>query len=186
MATMTAQMLVGKSHMYDGGINPTHYLFLSENSRRAWILVPQNIFSPVLEEKIAKVVWIPTLENMLEDGLLMVGLYVLQDKEVQNAAKQMFDWNKEEAYFEVYSINQVDREKLYALCRGLKHRYKTIISVFEGSTISRQMNVLLEYLMEVEVCKTDYARKFNVWTNTMNSNEKTNELKGGHIDETGK
>lgn len=181
MATMTAQILVGNSHMYDGGINPTHYAFLSENSRPAWILVPQNIFSPDQDEKIEKVVWIPTLENMLEDGFLMIALYVLQDKEVQVTAKQLFNWNKD-AYLEVYSINPVDRERLYSMCRGLTYRYKTIISVFEGSTIWRQLNVLIDYGMEVEVCKTGYARKFNVWTNTMHTNSKTDELKGGHID----
>jgi hypothetical protein len=33
MATLTAQILVGGSHPNQGGINPSHYLFLSESSR---------------------------------------------------------------------------------------------------------------------------------------------------------
>ena len=38
MATLIAQILIGSSHPYDGGINPTHCLFLSENSKPAWVL----------------------------------------------------------------------------------------------------------------------------------------------------
>jgi len=74
MATMTAQILVGRPHTNHDGINPTHYLFLSENSRPAWVLVSQNIF-PKEQRDHSRITWIPTVENMLEDALLMIALH---------------------------------------------------------------------------------------------------------------
>ncbi len=76
MATFTAQILVGSPHPNHGGINPTHSLFLSENSRPAWILVDPY---PDSGPRNSRIVWIPTLENMLEDALLMIAVYVCKD-----------------------------------------------------------------------------------------------------------
>jgi len=45
MGTLTAQFLVGKTHPNHGGINPTHYLFLSENSRPVFTLLKENIYA---------------------------------------------------------------------------------------------------------------------------------------------
>jgi hypothetical protein len=52
MASFTAQILVGSAHPYNGGIIPTHFLFLSENDRPAWILVPENVDSKGTIEKV--------------------------------------------------------------------------------------------------------------------------------------
>ena len=71
MGTFTAQILVGTPDLYHGGIIPTHYLFLSENDRPAWIL----------EDKSGSqnVVWVPTIEDILEDALLMIAVHVCKD-----------------------------------------------------------------------------------------------------------
>ncbi len=175
MATLTAQILIGFSHMYNGGINPTHAMYLSENSRPAWILITQNVSDPVSNEKV---VWIPTLENMLEDGLLMVALYVLQDKNVCAEAKRMFNWSND-TYIEAYNIKDMDRQHLYTLCKNLEYRFKVILSVFKGSGISQQLQVLLEYGMEVEVCESGYNRNYNVWTESMETSGEFNERMGG-------
>jgi hypothetical protein len=39
MSTMTAQLLIGEAHPYDGGISPTHSIFLSLMPRG---LLPQK------------------------------------------------------------------------------------------------------------------------------------------------
>jgi len=65
MAALTTQILIGSPHPNDGGIIPSHFLFLSEGNRPAWILVNQNI-DQVEEHKHSKITWIPTLENMLK------------------------------------------------------------------------------------------------------------------------
>lgn len=67
MATLTAQILIGEGHPNHDGINPSHYLFLSENSRSAWVLLPENIFSQS-SKRTPKITWIPTVDNMLEDA----------------------------------------------------------------------------------------------------------------------
>lgn len=86
MATLTAQILVGSPHPNHDGLNPSHYLFLSENDRPAWVLVHQNIFE---EQKtdVGKITWIPTVENMLEDALLMVAIYIQKNHEIIEMAK---------------------------------------------------------------------------------------------------
>jgi hypothetical protein len=74
MGTYTAQVLIGTPHPNHGGIHPTHQLMLSENSRPAWILTS---WENTEEEKV----WIPTIESMLEDGLLMIAFYLLKERE---------------------------------------------------------------------------------------------------------
>ena len=81
MATLTAQILVGSAHPNHDGINPTHYVFLWENDRPAWILVHQNIFKE-REENVGRITWIPTIENILEDALLMIAIHVCKNNEV--------------------------------------------------------------------------------------------------------
>ena len=79
MAAITATILVGTAHQNHGGIEPTHQLLLSENSRPAYSLFAMHSSQP-------QTVWIPTVEDMLEDGLLMAGLLVVEDPELVAAA----------------------------------------------------------------------------------------------------
>jgi len=102
MATFTAQILIGQKHSYDGGIlNMTHSLYLSENDRPAWLLTPTDIFSED-DERQPNIIWIPTLENMLEDALVMIGLYVFKDKHLFSLANQFFR-NPKENFIELYN-----------------------------------------------------------------------------------
>jgi hypothetical protein len=163
MGTMTAQILVGETHPNHGGISPTHYLFLSENSRPAWILVEQNIFGH--EHEAQRVVWIPTAENMLEDALLMIAMYVLKDKEILEMAEGFFK-NKGRNPLELYDdISKDDLKKLYERCREIEMGCKIVISVFDGSSIRRQVNALEKYKMDAEVCTVKYHREYSVWSN---------------------
>jgi len=164
MATLTAQILVGHPHPNHDGINPTHYVFLSENDRPAWVLVRQNIF----EERgrgIGKITWIPTVENMLEDALLMIAIHVCKNHEVTELAKG-FCAKIESERIEVYSdLEEPHRKQLYQRCREISGFPKIIVSVFKGSTIERQLPVLEQYKMDVEVCIPIYSRLYSSWTN---------------------
>src|SRR5690554_6680116 len=92
MGTFTAQILIGKNHPYDGGIHSiTHTLFLSENSRPTWVLKNEGA------KKKDSIIWITTVENMLEDGLLMLGVYVLKDEKLLKMKEKYF-LNKSEKY----------------------------------------------------------------------------------------
>jgi hypothetical protein len=145
MATLTAQVLVGSAHPNHGGIEPTHYIFLSENSRPAWLLLHQNIFKEASDDVIAT--WIPTVENMLEDLLVMIAIHICQDRQVIELAKS-FCTKIESDRIELYSdFEASQRQQLYQKCRNITDFPKIIISVFSGSTIERQLPILEQYQM---------------------------------------
>lgn len=164
MATLTAQILIGSPEPNHDGINPTHYLFLSENDRPAWMLVDQNIFQEE-QGSFPKVTWLPTLENMLEDALLMVAICVLKKREIVKMAKD-FHIRTEAKKVDLNSnLNDSQRNTLYRKCREISDFPKVIISVFKGSMIENQLSVLEQYKMEVEVCRLIYSRYYSSWEN---------------------
>lgn len=162
MATMTAQILVGMPHPNHGGINPTHYLFLSENSRPAWQLIAHTI-NPVGNGPGNRLIWIPTLEHMLEDAFLMIAIHVVQNHAIV-ALAEGFNPNAQADGLELYeAFTESQREKLYATCRGVTEYPKVIISAFRGSHILGQLQTVQQYQMDVEVCPVRYSRLHNQW-----------------------
>lgn len=170
MATFTAQILVGQKHPYDGGItNLSHTLYLSENSRPAWIL------SVINGETSQKITWIPTIEHMLEDALVMIGLYVLKDPELLSTAMRAFkDPNSE--WIELYDdISPEDREALYKQARKINSTHKICLSIYQGSTLSNQLNDLAHYQNDIEVCQSIYKKEYSLWNNRVETNGKLEE-----------
>ena len=164
MATLTAQILIGSPHPNDDGIIPSHYLLFSENSAPSWELVEANI-NQVNNEKLPKIVWIPTAENMLEDGLLMAAIHVLKNQEILEMAKD-YTIKIESERLEIYSdLDEEQRNKLYKKCREFSEFPKLIISVFRSSSIERQLAILEKYKMDVEVCTPIYSRLYSRWKN---------------------
>ncbi|MFW5807332.1 MAG: hypothetical protein ACOCWU_06660, partial [Spirochaetota bacterium] len=139
MATMTAQILVGGNHRHHGGIIPTHAVYLSENSRSAWILMSYEIY-PEGPLYIRRVIWIPTVERMLEDAIVMIALHVVRDSRVLEAASACFD-RPEGDRLELYDDAKGDLDGLYEAARAVKGFPKLVISVLAGSTIVRQLPV---------------------------------------------
>src|SRR5688500_16226564 len=99
MSSMTAQLGVGHPDTYHGGIAPTHIVWLSENSRPAWILQsvwrgftsdPDDAFDeadgPTWTDE--RTVWVPSgPESILEDGLLLIATHVVNDPDVLGLAQ---------------------------------------------------------------------------------------------------
>ena len=158
MGTFTAQILVGEPHIYHGGIEPTHYLFLSENDRPAWILVNQNIFENPINlqqggevEKI-RIVWIPSAENMLDDALLMIAIHVMKNKQIIDFAQKIYK-NIEGPYLEMNGqLTHSQRDQLYEECRRIKDWPKIVVTVMGGSSIKAQLPILKKYSIECEIC----------------------------------
>ena len=154
MASYTAQILIGNGGGYDnGGIIPNGTLFLSENSRPAWIL----------QYRGPKITWIPTLDNMLEDGLLMLAIYVLKDTEIVELAQEYFhtkEVNKAALYDD---ITEEHRQVLYQKSRSMDWKCKLVISVFNHSHIHPQLSVLNDYPMYLEVCVPIFTRIRSHW-----------------------
>lgn len=164
MGTLTANILIGSPHPNKDGIIPSHYMFLSENSAPSWTLVKENVDNED-KNKYPNIVWLPTVENMLEDGLLMVAAHVLKNHEILEMAK---DYTKkiESERLELYSdLDDAQRNNLYQKCRELSKFPKLIISVFRSSSIETQLAVLEKYDMDVEVCTPIYSRLYSDWQN---------------------
>ena len=158
MGTFTAQLLVGQAHPYEGGIyGITHTLQLSENGSPAWILHSTN------GSMKTTITWIPTLEHMLDDALLMIGVYVWKDEALCEMKEQYFtDFQKN--YIELYGdIDPKHLEEMRARCREISSTAKIMVSVFEGSTIQAQLPVIREYNYDFEVCLSVYQKAYSVW-----------------------
>ncbi|MEN8242468.1 MAG: hypothetical protein ABFS17_11140 [Chloroflexota bacterium] len=162
MGTFTAQILIGHPHPNHGGINPTHFLFLSENSRPAWVLVNQNI-GVEGEFKLEKVTWIPTPGNFLEDAILMIAIHVLKKPEILEAARKINPKIESPRVDLDEDLNEEQRTALYRACRELPNYYKLAISVFEESSLEENLSILEKYKMDVEVCKVTYSRQYSAW-----------------------
>lgn len=161
MGSFTAQILVGSSHPNHDGIIPTHSLFLSENSRPAWILVSENVFEESREDD-DRITWIPT-EDALEDALLMIAMYVVKNREVLDQVKA-FNRKTGEDLAGPSALTKVQRSRLYQTCRTLADFPKITVSVLRGSLIESQLPVIENYAMDVEVCKVVYSRLHSDWT----------------------
>lgn len=161
MGSFTAQILVGQAHPYQGGIIPSHLLFLSENSRPAWVLTMLDSASN--EEKIT---WIPTVENMLQDALLMISVYVLKNQKIRSAPEIKKILKKD--FIELYDdIGEKSLQELYNKCLNIDFHCKLVVVTFEGSTIRGQLKVLQDYEMDLEVCTPVYSRFYSEWKNSI-------------------
>ncbi|MEW6710971.1 MAG: hypothetical protein AB1403_14185 [Candidatus Riflebacteria bacterium] len=163
MGSYTAQILIGEPHPNHDGIIPSHMLFLSENSRPALILEKLPAKKDNKTEK-SGIVWIPTLENMLDDAILMIAIHVLKKTEIIELANS-FSNNLGKSSCELYeelSAEQLD--KLYVVCRKLQAFPKLMISVFSGSHLNNCLKSINHYQMDVEVCTVKFSRLYSQWT----------------------
>jgi hypothetical protein len=96
---------------------------------------------------------------MLEDGLLMIAVHVVRLRPVTHLLQE-FHPKARSLRFEMYDdLDTAQRKELYRTCRENLTAPKLIVSVFEGSSIFRQLPVLKKYKCEIEVCKAVKGRK---------------------------
>lgn len=155
MATYTGEVLVGNAHLHHGGILPEHRVYLSENSRLSLILRS--------EEDTKGCIWIPTVENTIEDTLLMISAYILKDK---NILKKMDKCKipMEQGFFELEEyLSEDELKELYNTNKKVLKTYpgfKIVLNALEGSTYLSQLKKLEEYDIDMEVCRTIYSKRF--------------------------
>lgn len=164
MATMTAFIKIGGNHPNDQGlVNLTHTMYLSENGVARWTLRKENLYQEEKGETKA-ISWIPTPENMLQDALLMIGLFVYRDDELIKKAEEVFQ--KPISQFDVIDSSLgLNLEKLYDKVKVLGKGSKLVINVLDGSSITKQLEVLKDYQMELEVTKTIFNKYYDHWSN---------------------
>ncbi len=161
MGSANAFIMVGKSD--PDGLYPTHCLFLYENDKPAWVL------TPVLSKEYSKIIWIPTVEHMLEDALLMIGIYVLKDENLVSLAKKFFRNINRDRIWLYDDIEKENLQRLREVCKEIipKYNVKIIIAITLGSTILRQIGVLKDYKIECEVCITRFRRARDYWSRVL-------------------
>lgn len=162
MSSITAQITVGSAHPNHGGICPTHILYLHENSKPVWELMEH----PRMHSKYGKphsVRWIPSsVKSILEDALLMIGIYVFKDEPLISMFENAFPDRK--GIVNICLAGDAALEKMRIQCRKIEYDYKLFISIFEGSTIRNNLKVLEQYSMDLEVMMPVYSRHFSHWT----------------------
>jgi hypothetical protein len=151
MASITAVMLVGEEDPYHGGICPTHELMLWENDRPMWQLRTVGESKPSAK-------WIPTVDHMLEDGILMACLLALQIPSVHAEALNFTSDFQDRAHL-LKDISALDLASTYAACREVGPSHKIVLTVLRESHLLHQLHMLRDYKMSVEVCVTQYARQ---------------------------
>lgn len=155
MGAFTAQILVGHEHRYGGGIIPSHAVFLSENSRPAWILKELEVAEGNSCSEFIR--WIPTIDNMLDDAMLLIGIHVVKDEVVIKAARNVckFDSLNELELYEAFTSE--DLTSLYDLVRASSVEYRIALTVFNVSHIFDQCRVLDLYQCRANIFTTTHS-----------------------------
>ena len=171
MATYTGLILAGTPHPNDDGLlyhRKPRRMWLSENSRAAWCL--DTPARAIRDGRRAQTVWIPRRpSSILEDGLLMVAVMILKDKEIRSALANMLDC--EELPGTVDFTKSITNEQHLLLTEMSRKNsegyfYKLVISSFYGCSMARQMSVLENYGFDVEVLVPAYTRLYSRWLNS--------------------
>jgi hypothetical protein len=151
MGSVTAQLLIGYPPQWQGGIDLTHVAFLSENDRPAWILAREDFGSSVGQEA-ERVVWISTIEHMLEDALLMVAVCVEGDPELTNLLSEKLGSPPSDRLELASDLREADLVELRGACQALDHSgYMCVLRVLEESTIRHQLDALEGYKLNIDV-----------------------------------
>ena len=156
MSTVTAQILIGTEHPYDGGINPTHFLFLSENDIPVWVMVNENMSGE--NRDIKRIAWNPTNQNMFEDALFMINLYVEKDKALIAYLKENhknIDFSKDSICIPEI-LDKTELEKIYHLNMDLLKKNKSLklaVSIFADSSLKDIVKSLNGSEIKCEILK---------------------------------
>jgi len=142
MKEVTASIIV---HSIEGGDLPPHVLLLRETMRPRWFLCPFDLYQQGYAGK--RIVWMPTTEHMLEDGLLMVTLHLLKDEKVVKMAKEYF---KKDPAADIQMYDDIDPEGLNEMrvfSSRSKKRCSMLVSVLAGSYLLERphLSVLKKY-----------------------------------------
>jgi hypothetical protein len=155
MATTTAIILIGNAHQNDSGINPTHFIRFTENSRSALILQPLQ--GNNAEPKII----IPTIEDTINDIYLTIAVFILGSIQ---PSKQLFDSEKR-------SLNEIfedsERHELYNETLKVFHekRIKIVFNILDGSSLLHHVETIKKFPNDFEITLPAVKKEFNVWSN---------------------
>jgi hypothetical protein len=160
MATTTATIFIGEAHQNHSGVNPTHFIQFTENSRPALILRD-------LEGNCEPIVIIPTLENTIDDIYLMVAVFIL------NQVKPSIELNNPQRKCLYELLNENERIELYNKTISVinQNRIKIVFNILSGSHLFNYIDQIKKYPNDYEVTLSYIKKEFNVWTGKVDENE---------------
>ena len=151
MAAITALVFVGYSHPNDGGLRPVVTIEYSEGDRPAFTF-PRH--SGDKRDTSSRFVLIPSLENMLDDLLMIIAYREIQDSTVVTYLDSFCNENVEQiGRLEVYKkLTPGQRTELYEHVKKINCFPKVGICLFNGSELLGTVEHIKEYTMEYEDC----------------------------------
>lgn len=167
MATMTAQVLIGRSHPNDGGIIPEWMLQVSENSR-PYFLLHNNVNmtgKPVPIRKFRRYGWVPNLNHSIEDMLGMIALHIIEHPPLVSAINDHYPAMLRN-HVEAYDTPAQILELLYKGIEDVKEWPILIISSYQNCHFSDAFSKLENYPIYYEICRTVDHRVYSQWENT--------------------
>lgn len=147
MGIMTAEVIVGSDHPFHDGIHPQVRVELWENSRPAWLIKKGN-------EEVA-VRMIPTLDHMVEDLMLLIGLHVVRDQGLIDAVEKSIQNGSLEDLALYEAFDEKQRRALYQRCRMVAYPLTLVFLIFDTSSLSYIKEILADYDVSVRVFRED-------------------------------
>lgn len=103
-------------------------------------------------------------EYLLEDGILLISVHVLRDEPVRELAEEEAPELLESRWLDLGKVPDDVLIRLRERCLQSELQYKVVATVLEDSSLDRQLSVLENYPMQVEVCTTTYSRTWGPWS----------------------
>lgn len=169
MAAISSLILVGSAHPNNGGIRSFAQISLEEGGRAALSLRWINPMRTDDGDFFRKFTMIPTIENMVDDSILMVAYAICRSlpifTEVNRMTSDLALSSGRLNMNEDFTLEQ--REDLYSQIKKLNNLPKIVWCVFDGSSIKSSMIHLLDYQLECEVNQSIYSNTYSRWTDSM-------------------
>jgi hypothetical protein len=159
MSATTSQILVGRPHPYEGGMNPEFALYLHEGDNCRWSMHKINL----ADSQLARLsVWICDPNQIMADALLLAAFHAGGDQTFRDHLLKVFPAARKEM-LESAEIAHVDRLEMLDMIRGIKMP-KLVVSVFEGSSLDqKQTGLLRDFQFDCEICEPVSYRLGSVW-----------------------
>jgi hypothetical protein len=177
METFTAHILVGQGDIYPGGIRTDAQIFLSENGRPILLLGNPLRLDEELYSRRETVCWIPTVDHIMDDILLMISISLLAERpgtvpeldllrsDFESCANLWrYGYQREFELYDLFTDEQ--RASLYKRNKMIiSSRFsgmKIIVSLFRGSSLLWQLDQMKDYTVNWEICPSFYSREDSV------------------------
>ena len=166
MGAVTSVILIGHPHPNSGGNRAFAQIHLEEGDRPAfvlrWLCPPHDRGN----ESFRNFTMIPSLENTLDDSILMVAYAVSRHSAVFDKINRLTkDAPVDSHRLAMYKdFTPAGRKTIYAALRKLDDLPKVTWCLFEGSLLNSSIAHLTKYKLECEVTRSVFAREYSAWT----------------------